>query len=76
MKMGLLEKAYEYKKEINRKGGMTLIDTIEGPAETKMIKEDSNSKFLENTSSWSLMYFTYLSFSISFSLLTIFVSLL
>ena len=40
-----------------------------------MIREDSKSKFLENTSSWILMYFTYLSFSISFSFMTIFVSL-
>ncbi len=35
--MGLLEKALEYKKAINRQGKITLIDTIQGPAETEMI---------------------------------------
>ena len=35
--MGLLEKAYKYKKEINRQGKETLIDTIKGPAETDFI---------------------------------------
>ena len=36
-----------------------------------MVREDSRSKFLENTSAWSLMYFTYLLFAFSFSILTI-----
>ncbi len=37
--MGLLEKALKYKKEINRKGRETLIDTIPGPAETDFVDE-------------------------------------
>ncbi|MBN2039574.1 MAG: diguanylate cyclase [Spirochaetes bacterium] len=40
--MGLLEKAFKYKKEINSKGKTTLIDTIEGPAETEMLYEDDD----------------------------------
>jgi len=35
--MGLLEKALKYKNEINRKGKDTLIDRIQGPAETEFI---------------------------------------
>lgn len=35
--MGLLEKALQYKKEMNKKGKETLIDTIIGPAETELI---------------------------------------
>ncbi len=42
--MGLLEKAYDFKKEINRKGRSTLIDTIKGPAETEMINNDQEAK--------------------------------
>ncbi|MCP4723544.1 MAG: diguanylate cyclase [bacterium] len=41
--MGLLEKALEYKKEINRKGHETLIDMIKGPAETEIIDEELHS---------------------------------
>jgi geranylgeranylglycerol-phosphate geranylgeranyltransferase len=36
-----------------------------------MIRDDSKSKILENTSAWSLMYVTYFIFAICFSLLTI-----
>lgn len=35
--MGLLEKALEFKKEINSKGRSTLIDRIQGPAETEFL---------------------------------------
>ncbi|MCU0820850.1 MAG: diguanylate cyclase [Spirochaetes bacterium] len=41
--MGLLEKALEYKKEINRKGKETLIDRIKGPAETEFLEDISPS---------------------------------
>ncbi len=42
--MGLLEKAMEYKREVNRKGQETLIDRIKGPAETEFLEaEDSSS---------------------------------
>ena len=37
-----------------------------------MIREDKGSKFLENTSAWTLMYVTYFVFAFSFSVLTIF----
>lgn len=37
--MGLLEKALQYKQEINKKGKETLIDTIIGPAETPFIND-------------------------------------
>jgi len=36
-----------------------------------MIREDKGSKFLENTSAWTLMYVTYFVFAFSFSILTI-----
>ncbi|TAL39432.1 MAG: diguanylate cyclase [Spirochaetes bacterium] len=36
--MGLLEKALQYKKEINSRGGKTLIDKIQGPAETEIMR--------------------------------------
>lgn len=36
-----------------------------------MLRDKKNSKILENTPSWSLMYFTYLLFAFGFSLLTI-----
>jgi len=36
-----------------------------------MIREDKESKFLENTSAWTLMYVTYFVFASSFSILTI-----
>jgi len=36
-----------------------------------MIREDKESKFLENTSAWTLMYVTYFIFAFSFSVLTI-----
>jgi len=39
--MGLLEKALRYKNEINSKGKKTLIDRIEGPADTDLIKNPS-----------------------------------
>ncbi len=39
--MGLLEKAYEYKKHINSKGKETLLDRIKGPAETEFVHEKS-----------------------------------
>ncbi|RPI96043.1 MAG: diguanylate cyclase [Spirochaetales bacterium] len=38
--MGLLEKALEYKKEINSKGQDTLIDRIQGPAETAFMTDE------------------------------------
>jgi GGDEF domain-containing protein len=37
--MGLLEKAYRYKQQINEQGRETLIDRIKGPAETDFINE-------------------------------------
>ncbi len=43
--MGLLEKALQFKQEINKKGKETLIDTIIGPAETEFIhhrKDDAS----------------------------------
>ena len=46
--MGLLEKALEYKKEINRKGQVTLLDTIKGPAETEMLDKNADLKMPEN----------------------------
>lgn len=36
-----------------------------------MIRDDKKSKFLENTSAWTLMYVTYFLFAFSFSVLTI-----
>jgi hypothetical protein len=36
--MGLLEKAYTYKKKINESGKETLIDRIQGPAETDFVQ--------------------------------------
>ena len=36
--MGLLEKALQFKQEINKKGKETLIDRIEGPADTEFEK--------------------------------------
>jgi GGDEF domain-containing protein len=38
--MGLLEKALQFKKEINSRGEQTLIDKIQGPAETDMMDTD------------------------------------
>ncbi len=38
--MGLLEKAYKYKQQINSQGKETLIDRIKGPAETEFISEN------------------------------------
>lgn len=38
--MGLLEKAYKYKKEMNRQGKETLIDKIKGPAETDFFEQE------------------------------------
>ncbi len=48
--MGLLEKALQYKQEINKKGKETLIDTIIGPAETEFIndREDTASTALQD----------------------------
>jgi GGDEF domain-containing protein len=37
--MGLMEKALQYKKEMNSRGKETLIDKIQGPAETEMLGE-------------------------------------
>ncbi|MBN2401123.1 MAG: diguanylate cyclase [Spirochaetes bacterium] len=45
--MGLLGKALEYKKEINRKGKVTLLDTITGPAETEMLDDEPEVNTLE-----------------------------
>jgi len=39
--MGLLEKAMQYKRELNRKGEQTLIDRIKGPADTEMDGDDA-----------------------------------
>jgi len=41
-----------------------------------MIKDDKKVNFLENTSSWTLMYFTYFIFAFGFSFLTIFGSII
>jgi|GEM_PF-360666 len=41
--MGLLEKALEYKKEMNRKGHETIMDRIMGPAETDLIVDEDKS---------------------------------
>ncbi|MBN1532711.1 MAG: GAF domain-containing protein [Spirochaetes bacterium] len=35
--MGLIEKAMQYKRELNRKGEETLIDRITGPADTEIV---------------------------------------
>ncbi len=43
--MGLLEKALKYKSEINRQGRETLIDRIQGPAETDLIHDDDAAYF-------------------------------
>lgn len=43
--MGLLEKALQYKQEINKKGKETLIDTIIGPAETEFISEKQDNTY-------------------------------
>jgi len=43
-KMGLLEKALQYKKEINDKGKTTLIDEIEGPADTVFVENSQNTE--------------------------------
>jgi diguanylate cyclase (GGDEF)-like protein len=42
--MGLLEKALKYKSEMNRQGRETLIDRIQGPADTDFIMEDDNPR--------------------------------
>jgi GGDEF domain-containing protein len=42
--MGLLEKALQYKKEINSKGQDTLIDRIQGPAETDFILDEPEKR--------------------------------
>jgi 4-hydroxybenzoate polyprenyltransferase len=36
-----------------------------------MVRDNSKSKILENTSAWTLMYFTYFLFTISFSILIV-----
>ncbi len=36
-----------------------------------MIRDNTKSKFLENTSAWSLMYITYFLFAISFSIIIV-----
>jgi GGDEF domain-containing protein len=51
--MGLLEKALDYKKEINRKGKITLLDTIKGPAETEMLNVQIDTNTLEKNISES-----------------------
>jgi GAF domain-containing protein len=43
--MGLLEKALQYKKEMNSKGQDTLIDRIQGPAETGFPEDESDTRF-------------------------------
>ncbi|HRZ26257.1 MAG TPA: diguanylate cyclase [Spirochaetota bacterium] len=45
--MGLLEKALQFKNELNNRGKETLIDKIIGPAETGMLK-DTASEIKEN----------------------------
>ncbi len=42
--MGLLEKALQFKQEINKKGKDTLIDRIEGPADTEFEKSTSEQE--------------------------------
>jgi len=37
--MGLLEKALQFKKELNRRGIKTVMDNITGPAETGLLKD-------------------------------------
>ncbi len=46
--MGLLEKALEYKKEINQQGHETLIDRIAGPAETSLLDEENSSSLQDD----------------------------
>ncbi len=43
--MGLLEKALKYKRKINKKGQETLIDKIEGPAETEFLEKEENDAY-------------------------------
>lgn len=38
--MGLMEKALQYKNEMNRQGKETLIDRIQGPADTEVVDEE------------------------------------
>lgn len=55
--MGLLEKALAYKKEINRKGVETLIDRIQGPAETDLIEfNPDDSSYTESEMSQNVRY--------------------
>lgn len=46
-KMGLLEKALKYKRDINRMGRETLIDRIKGPAETDMLSSEPGEELRE-----------------------------
>lgn len=46
-KMGLLEKALKYKRDINRMGRETLIDRIKGPAETDMLHGEPGEELRE-----------------------------
>ncbi len=46
-KMGLLEKALKYKRNINRMGRETLIDRIKGPAETDMLHDEPGEELRE-----------------------------
>ncbi len=46
--MGLLEKAYKYKQQINSQGKETLIDRIKGPAETEFISENVEAGVYES----------------------------
>ena len=41
--MGLLEKALEYKKEMNSRGRETIMDRIKGPAETEFMSVEDNA---------------------------------
>ena len=42
--MGLLEKAFRFKNEINKKGEKTLIDKIQGPAETEIVNPGNDDE--------------------------------
>ena len=45
--MGLLEKALQFKKEINKNGKETLIDRIEGPADTRFEEKKAETGAVE-----------------------------
>jgi hypothetical protein len=55
--MGLLEKALEYKKEINSRGRETIMDRIKGPAETEFLaEEDANPGVTQEPSGEDVLF--------------------